>query len=90
MSVKGPGRCCAPPGTRTPNPRIKSRSTTCAYGYSSYRGSDEGGGSMHLACDEGSVLGATMTAGGTEPPSDDGTRSWTITIDLAQGYLLEP
>jgi hypothetical protein len=45
---------------------------------------------MHLACDEGSVLGATMTAGGTEPPSDDGTRSWTITIDLAQGYLLEP
>jgi hypothetical protein len=31
-----------------------------------------------------------MTAGGTEPPSDAGTRNWTITIDLTEGYLLEP
>lgn len=62
---------------------------TGTYGYSSYRDSDEGGGSMHLRCDEGSVLGATMTAKGVEPPSDDGSRDWTITLALTKGYLFE-
>jgi hypothetical protein len=69
---------------------VDGQSCTGTYGYSTYRDLDEGGGSLHLRCDEGSVLGATMTAGGTEPPSQDGTRSWRITIALEEGYLLEP
>ena len=65
------------------------RSCTGTYAYSAYRSSDEGDGSIHLRCDEGSVLGATMSADGTEPPTDDGTRGWRITIALTDGYLLE-
>ena len=66
---------------------LDGQSCTGTYGYSSYRDSSEGGGSMHLRCDGGSVLGATMTAAGTEPPS--GTRDWTITVALTDGYFFE-
>ena len=66
---------------------LDGQSCTGTYAYSAYRSSDEGGGSMHLRCDGGSVLGATITADGTEPPSADGTRSWRITIAIAEGFL---
>lgn len=66
---------------------LDGQSCTGTYGYTSHRESDEGGGSMHLRCDGGSVLGATMTAAGTDPPS--GTRDWTITVALTDGYFLE-
>ena len=59
------------------------------YGYSSYRDSGEGGGSMHLRCEDGSVLGATMTAGDADPPSADGSRNWTITVTLTAGYFFQ-
>lgn len=68
---------------------LDEQSCIGTYGYSFYRGSDEGGGSMHLRCDGGSVLGATITANGTDPPSNDGTRNWRITIALADGYHFE-
>jgi hypothetical protein len=68
---------------------LDGQSCTGTYGYSSYRDTDEGGGSIHLRCDEGTALGATMTADGVDPPSDDGARDWTITVALTEGYLLE-
>jgi hypothetical protein len=44
---------------------------------------------MHLRCDDASVLGATLTAGGVDPPSADGNRNWTITVKLTDGFLVE-
>jgi len=68
---------------------LDGQSYTGTYGYSFSRNSDEGRGSVHLRRDEGSVLGAELTADGAQPPSDDGTRNSTITIALAEGYLFE-
>ena len=62
---------------------------TGTFAYSFYRSSGEGGGSLHLRCEGGAVLGASITAGSTEPPADDGSRSWVITIPLTDGYLVE-
>ena len=66
---------------------LNGQSCTGTYGYSAYRDSNEGGGSMHLHCDGGSVLGATVTAAGADPPS--GNRDWVITIALTDGYFFE-
>lgn len=68
---------------------LDGQSCTGTYGYSFYRDTDEGGGSMHLRCDEGSALGARMTADGVDPPSADGTQDWTITVALTEGYLFK-
>lgn len=68
---------------------LDGQSCTGTYAHSAYRSSDDGGGSMQLRCDGGSVVGATITAQGTEPPTDDGTRNWRITVALTDGYLVE-
>ena len=68
---------------------LDGQACTGKYAFSSYRDSTEGGGSVHLRCDEGAALGATIEVDGVEPPSDDGTRNWTITLALSEGYLFE-
>jgi hypothetical protein len=60
---------------------------TGTYGLSSYAHSGEGGGSMHLRCDDGSVLGAAIKESFDNPPSDDA--SATIAVTLTDGYFFE-
>ena len=69
---------------------LDGRSCTGAFGLSSYADSGEGGGSLHLRCDDGSVVGAAIRVSATTSPSspDDGTRP-TTTIALTDGYVVE-
>jgi hypothetical protein len=69
---------------------LDGHSCSGTFGLSSYRASGEGGGSLHLRCDDGSVLGGAITARGDDPPSGDGGPPPRLTIALTDGYLFEP
>ena len=66
---------------------LDAQSCTGTFGDGDYRDTGEGGGSLHLRCDGGSLLGATVRADGVEPPA--GSRDWRITLALTDGYRYE-
>lgn len=63
--------------------------TTChgSWGFSFYRDPSEGGGSIHLACDDGSVLGATLIADDIAP--QDLTGIYQMDLRLEDGFFIE-
>lgn len=62
---------------------------SCVGGWASsyYRGSPDGGGSLHLACDDGTVLGATLAVERLAPHRFTGL--WELHVRLADGFLRE-
>ncbi len=63
--------------------------TTCRgnWAVSYYRGSDDGGGSLNLACDNGTVVGARLAA--EQISQHRLTRLWEFDLRLEDGFLVE-
>jgi len=61
---------------------------TGAYGWTYFDDPPETGGSLHLRCEDDTVLGARTTVASIEAPPD--SRTWRFTVNLEDGFYISP
>jgi hypothetical protein len=61
---------------------------TGAYGWTYFDDPPETGGSLHLRCEDDTVLAASTTVASIEAPPD--SRTWRFTVNLEDGFYVSP
>jgi hypothetical protein len=62
---------------------------TGAYGWTYFDDPPETGGSLHLRCEDGTVLAARTTVASIDQP-DPGVGTWRFTVNLDDGFYVSP